>query len=127
MLKKKIIPYNKNLKPLAKKLRNESTKSEIRLWQELKHKKMRGYDFHRQKPLLNYIVDFYCPAIHLAIELDGYSHHFTEVIEKDEEKELALQKVGVSILRFQDSEVMKDMPNVLRAIEGFIMDYEERH
>ena len=57
---RKIIPYNANLKQLVRKLRNDSTLGEILLWKELSGKKFFGYDFHRQKPLLNYIADFYC-------------------------------------------------------------------
>jgi very-short-patch-repair endonuclease len=83
-MRRKIILYNPKLKELARKLRNDSTKSEIRLWQQLKGKQLFGYDFHRQKSLLNYIADFYCYELNLVIELDCYSHQFEEVVEKDE-------------------------------------------
>src|SRR5699024_5241929 len=73
---RKILPYNPKLVPLAKKLRKNSTLSEILLWQRLKRGQLLGYDFHRQKPIGNYIVDFYCPDILLAIEIDGNSHRF---------------------------------------------------
>ena len=56
---RKIISYNPKLKQLAKNLRNNSTLAEVLLWQNLKGKKMKGYDFHRQKPIGNYIVDFF--------------------------------------------------------------------
>jgi hypothetical protein len=59
-MKRKIIPYNPKLKPLAKKLREKMTLSEVLLWNELKSKKMHGFDFDRQRPIDNYIVDFYC-------------------------------------------------------------------
>ncbi len=123
----KIIPYNPKLKELARKLRNQSTKSEIILWHYLKSKQMRGYDFHRQKPLDNYIVDFFCNAMMLAIELDGYSHQLEEVYEKDMAKEKRMKELGISILRFQDDEVYFTIDNVLRSIEGFIDDFEETH
>jgi very-short-patch-repair endonuclease len=58
MKKRKIIPYNSKLVPLAKKLRKNMTFSEVLLWQELKGKQMLGYDFDRQRPIDNYIVDF---------------------------------------------------------------------
>ncbi len=67
---RKIIPYNLSLKVLAKNLRNNSTPGEIALWQELKTKQFYGYDFHRQKPLLNYIADFYCAELNLIIEIE---------------------------------------------------------
>jgi very-short-patch-repair endonuclease len=123
----KIIPYNPKLKELARKLRNQSTKSEIILWHYLKSKQMRGYDFHRQKPLDNYIVDFFCNAMMLAIELDGYSHQLEEVYEKDMAKEKRMKELGISILRFQDDEVYFTIDNVLRSIEGFIDDFKETH
>jgi len=81
------IHYNPKLKELARQLRNNSTQSEIRLWQYLKGKQMMGYDFHRQKPIDNYIVDFFCNKLKLAIELDGFSHYIKETYLKDLEKE----------------------------------------
>ena len=73
MSRNKIIPYRRDLKVKARRLRNESTYSEILLWQEIKNKQL-GYQFHRQVPLLDYIVDFYCHELHLAIEVDGNCH-----------------------------------------------------
>ncbi|MFD2603727.1 endonuclease domain-containing protein [Flavobacterium suzhouense] len=70
-MKRKIIPYNPNLKELARQLRNGSTKAEIVLWQKLKRKQMYGYDFDRQKPVDNYILDFFCHDLMLGIEVDG--------------------------------------------------------
>ncbi len=125
-MKRQLIPYNPKLKDLARKLRNDSTKSEIKLWMELKGKQLYGYDFHRQKPLLNYIVDFYCSELELVIELDGYSHQFEEVVIKDENKETELKKYGLTILRFDDDEVMKDMNNVLRTLEQYVIEFEKR-
>jgi len=124
MTKRKIIPYNPKLKQLARNLRNDSTKSEIKLWQQIKGKQILGYDFHRQKPLLDYIVDFYCHELQLVIELDGYSHQLEDVYDKDTLKTKKLEEYGLTILRFQDEEVMKDMPNVLKAIEQYIVNFE---
>ena len=73
-MRKRIFPYNPDLKEKARQLRNNSTKSEIILWKYLKGKQMCGVDFHRQKPIGSYILDFFCPAICLGIELDGYTH-----------------------------------------------------
>jgi len=93
---------------------------------ELKGKQIYGYDFQRQKPLLNYIVDFYCNELELVIELDGYSHQFEEVVIKDENKEVELKKLGLTILRFDDDEVMNDMNNVFRTIEQYIIGFRNR-
>lgn len=76
--RREIIPYNPKLKELARQLRNNSTRSEIILWQHLKGKQMMGYDFHRQKPIDNFILDFFCYELMLGIELDGYTHLFIE-------------------------------------------------
>jgi len=115
------IHYNQNLKKLASELRNNSTRSEIRLWKYLKGKQL-GYRFIRQKPIGDYIVDFYCKDLFLAIELDGASHHREDVFEKDEVKEQYLHEIGVSLLRFEDTKVMGDIDNVM----GAIIDYIER-
>jgi very-short-patch-repair endonuclease len=71
---RKIIPYNPKLKMLARQLRNNSTKAEVKLWMELRGDKMLGYDFHRQKPIDNYILDFFCYELMLGIETDGFTH-----------------------------------------------------
>ncbi len=123
-MKRKIIPYKPILKKFARELRNNSTKSEIKLWGYLKGKQMLGYDFHRQKPLLNFIADFYCYELKLVIELDGYTHMFEETIIKDAIKESELNRVGLKVLRFSDDEVMQDIENVLRMIEKYIEEFE---
>ena len=125
MQKRKIIPYNPNLKELARQLRNNSTKAEIILWQKLKGKQMYGYDFHRQKPIDNYIIDFFCHELMLGIEVDGYSHQIIEVFNKDVKKEGVMNMLGIHILRFSDEQVLKDTDNVIRAIERYIVNFEE--
>lgn len=118
------IHYNPKLKPLARKLRNESTLSEILLWEELKTRKMLGYKFLRQKPIGNYIVDFYCSELKLVLEIDGDSHS-EETYEKDMKRQSWLESIGLSVIRFCDLEVKKDMSNVIMSIEGWICDFEE--
>jgi very-short-patch-repair endonuclease len=126
-MKRPIIPYNPSLKELARQLRNNSTKSEIAIWKNLRGKQMMGYDFHRQKPIDNYILDFFCHELMLGIELDGLSHHSKDSVGKDAIKETRLKELDISILRFNDYEVMNDIQNVLRAIEGFIFEFEKKH
>ncbi len=125
--RRKIIPYNPKLKEYARRLRNNSTKSEIILWKYLKGKQMMGYDFHRQKPLDNYIVDFFCHELMLAIEIDGYTHLLEEVQVKDEKKEKRLYELGITVLRIQDNMVFNDIENVLRGIEVYISEFESTH
>jgi very-short-patch-repair endonuclease len=125
MNKRKIIPYNPKLKVFARELRNHSTKSEIYLWLKLKNKQFYGYDFHRQKPIDNFILDFFCYELLLGIEIDGYSHQFLDVYNKDTIKEKRMNEFGIVVLRFSDEQVQKDMENVLRAIEHYITEFEK--
>ncbi len=120
-----IIPYNPNLKELARQLRNGSTKAEIILWQKLKRKQMYGYDFDRQKPVDNYILDFFCYELMLGIEVDGYSHELIEIQNKDAFKEAKMNEFGITVLRFSDHQVFKNMENVLWAIVGYILEFEK--
>jgi very-short-patch-repair endonuclease len=117
-LRRKIIPYNHKLKQLARNLRNNSTLAEVLLWRQLKGKQVRGYDFHRQKPIDKYIVDFYCPDLLLAIEIDGSSHD--EKIEQDVNRQQKLESLGVRFLRFTDREVKTNLQGVVMAIEDWI-------
>jgi very-short-patch-repair endonuclease len=120
-MKRKIIPYKPYLKELARKLRNNSTHAEIRLWKELRGKFLGQYDFHRQKPIDNYILDFFCVELMLGIEVDGSSHDHEEIILKDIIKEQELNKLGIKVLRFTDRQVFTEMPNVLATI-GFTIN-----
>lgn len=124
-MRRKILPYNRKLKPLAKALRKNMTFAEVLLWNELKQKRMCGYDFDRQRPINNYIIDFYCKDLMLAIEVDGISHYSEEAFKKDNKRQSEIEALGVSFLRFDDEEVRNDMLNVLRSIEGWILDWED--
>jgi len=117
-LKRKILPYNPELKQLAKELRRNMTLSEVLLWNELKQKKMLGFDFDRQRPIGEYIVDFYCKDLSLAIEIDGDTHIYR--YDYDDERQRTFEKMGVRFLRFEDIKVKKHMLNVLRVIEDWI-------
>jgi very-short-patch-repair endonuclease len=101
-MQNKIIPYNPKLKDLARKLRKESTLSEVLLWKKLKGKAF-GVEFHRQVPIYEFIVDFYCHELRLAIEIDGYSHD--EKFEYDLIRQEKLESLGVGFLRFNDIDV----------------------
>src|SRR6185312_12756447 len=118
----KIIPYNSNLKALARKLRKDMTFGEVLLWNELKNDMFWGFDFDRQRCIDNYIVDFYCKELLLAIEVDGMSHNHEEAFLKDESRQQKLERLGVRFLRFSEAEMKNDMLNVIRAIEGKIVE-----
>lgn len=122
---RKIIPYQSYLKEYARKLRNHSSKSEIILWNRLKKDKILGYDFHRQKPLLKYIVDFYCHELNLAIEIDGITHEWEEVAVNDITRQKEIEKYGVVFLRFSAEDIYKDIDSVLRSIIYWIEEFEK--
>ena len=119
--------YNPILKELARQLRNNSTKAEIKLWTYLRRGQMYNYDFHRQKPIDEYIVDFFCNKLQLAIECDGYSHELLDVYNKDVKKTKRLNDLGIYVIRFSDYQVVNDIDNVLGAIEDYIFKFEENN
>ncbi|MFY0687473.1 MAG: DUF559 domain-containing protein [Cyclobacteriaceae bacterium] len=112
---RKIIPYRKNLVPLARKLRQQMTLSEVLLWQELKESNL-GVRFSREIPIDNYIVDFYCKDLQLAIEIDGESHDHEDRVVKDRVRQKRLESLGVRFLRFDDLEVKQDVKWVVNEI-----------
>lgn len=121
-MRRKIIPYNPSLKGKARELRNNSTTSEIKLWRFLKGRQMCGYDFHRQKPLGEYIVDFFCNELMLAVEIDGISNIGQE--EFDKLRQEKLESMGIKFLRFDDDEVFYNIEKVLDTIEMWIINYK---
>lgn len=120
--------YNIKLKSFARANRKDGTKAEIRIWCELlRNKKMLGYPFLRQRPIGNYIADFLSKDLKLIIEVDGLTHDWENQFEKDKKRELALNKMGFRVLRFNDVEVMDDIENVERTIQAYIEWWEEKH
>jgi very-short-patch-repair endonuclease len=118
-MKNKIIAYNPKLKAYAKVLRNNSTLSEVLLWQKIKNKAM-GVQFHRQVPLKEYIVDFYCHELQLAIEIDGDSHLYK--YEYDANRQGELEQLGVTFIRFLDIDVKKNMFSIALSIEQKVLE-----
>ncbi|TSC83622.1 MAG: hypothetical protein G01um101417_471 [Parcubacteria group bacterium Gr01-1014_17] len=111
------LPYNKKLTPRARELRKKSMLSEVLLWDKFKKKKLNGLQFYRQFPIHNYIVDFYCKELKLAVEIDGAIHQIKK--KEDQFRQRELESFGVSFLRFQSSEVEKDIESVLMRIKDF--------
>ncbi len=116
--RKKIVPYSPRLKQTARNLRKNMTLGEVILWQHIRRRQIKGYQFLRQKPIGKYVVDFFCKELMLAIEVDGESHEGRQ--REDEERQEKLKKLGVRFLRFQDSHVKQDLANVLKRIEIWI-------
>ena len=118
----RLIPYNKNLKAPARKLRKDMTFGEVLLWNKLKDDKFWGFDFDRQRCIDNYIVDFYCKDLMLAIEIDGMSHNLEGAAIKDDIRQLKLENLGVRFVRFSEGEVKYDLLNVIRTLEATIIE-----
>ena len=118
-MKNKIIHYNPKLKEYAKELRKNSTLSEVLLWKNIKNKAL-GVQFHRQVPLLEYIVDFYCHELMLAIEIDGDSHLYK--YEYDVKRQGELEKEGIIFLRFTDSDIKQNMFSVGITLEQVVQE-----
>lgn len=110
-------PYNQKLIARAREFRKKSTLSEILLWNRLKKKQIDGLQFYRQFPVGNYIVDFYCKGLGLAVEIDGAIHKMKEKEDRFRQKEL--ESFGITFLRFHAYEVEKDIENVLMRIKDF--------
>ena len=108
--------YNKNLKPFTRKLRKYGTKGEAMLWKEaLRAKQMLGYQFNRQFPVGNYIVDFIARKLKLIIEIDGYSHNFKGA--EDRKRQDYLESLGYTILRFSEGRVVYNLDHVVAEIQ----------
>ena len=113
----KIIPYNPKLREFAKQLRNNSTLSEVLLWKQIKGKAL-GVEFKRQVPMLEYIVDFYCQEIGLAIEVDGNIHDFRYL--EDAQRQQEIEKYRVIFIRFSNEEIKNNMFSVILSLESKI-------
>jgi len=112
-----MLPYNKNLKQLARQLRRDMTDAERQLWAKLRKKQLKGYQFYRQKPVGDYIVDFFCPRVKLVIEVDGRQHFSDEMREYDRIREDFLSSLGLRVLRFTNTEVLTHTEKVIKSIE----------
>ncbi len=119
MPRNRIIPYNPELKQIARELRRRATASEKALWMALRKKQL-GYEFHRQVPIDNYIVDFYCHELMLAIEADGESHEWPGAPERDLKRQKQLEALGVQFLRFRDEEILGNLDRVVGVIQEWI-------
>jgi very-short-patch-repair endonuclease len=111
-----VLGYNKRLKSLARSLRKDMTNCERKIWGRLRGKQIRGLQFYRQKPIGNYIVDFYCPAKKIVIEIDGGQHFISPGRERDRTRDRFLETMGLRVLRFSDLDVMRNIDAVLETI-----------
>jgi very-short-patch-repair endonuclease len=113
------IPYKRKLKELARQNRNNPSPAEKKIWYEvLSRKQFKGYKFTRQKPIADFIVDFYCSKLRLVIEIDGNSH--AESKEYDEVRTNILNQYGLKVLRYTNRDVMNDIEGVYQNLLRFI-------
>ena len=106
-------PYAKYLKDNSQNLRVDQTDAERKLWQRIYRDQFLGFRFHRQKPLLSYIVDFYCAKAKLIIVLDGSQHYEPDYQEKDALRDSELNSLGFTVLRFSNDEVIRQIDAVV--------------
>ncbi|MFZ4855298.1 MAG: endonuclease domain-containing protein [Desulfuromonadaceae bacterium] len=105
------LPYNKNLTERARENRKNPTKAESKIWNEvLRMRQFADYKFLRQKPIDNYIVDFYCSELRLVIEIDGDSH--AETVEYDAARTKVLHSLGLTVVRYTNDEVLRNIQGV---------------
>jgi very-short-patch-repair endonuclease len=104
----------------AEILRKNMTESERLLWGRLNNNQIDGLKFHRQHPINQFIVDFYCHKVKLVIELDGGIHLKREVVERDYGREEILRNYGLEILRFDNDEVLTNIESVILRIKQIL-------
>jgi len=122
MVRNKVIPYNPKLKNLARELRKNGTLGEVLLWREIKSRRL-GYQFHRQVPVDQYIVDFYCHELMLAIEIEGFTHNFT--FDLDKARQQKLENLGIHFLRFREKDIRSNLEGVVLSIKEWIREKEQ--
>ncbi|MSR71619.1 MAG: DUF559 domain-containing protein [Candidatus Taylorbacteria bacterium] len=113
-MKNPVLLYNPLLKSRARELRKNQTKAEELLWQEIRGKKIKGYQFIRQRTIASFIVDFVCLRLKLIIEVDGEIHLQNKDMDKFRQEQLEL--LGFRVLRFTNDEIEKDIKLVLTKI-----------
>ncbi len=100
----------------ARELRQEMTPAEKILWEQLRNRKLDGFKFRRQHPLDRFIVDFYCAACKLIVEVDGDIHYLQQ--ERDAVRTEELERQGYRLIRFRNEQVLHNLENVLAAIQA---------
>ena len=122
-----MLRYESNLKNNARKLRKNLTDSERVLWSRLRGKQIYSVQVYRQKPIGEYIVDFYIAKAKLVIEVDGSQHSLNENVEKDRERDGYMNSVGIQVLRFNSIEVLKETDAVVNVIARAVRERLKRN
>lgn len=114
-----ILKYSPKLKQTAHDLRYAENHPEVLLWNELKRDAL-GADFHRQKPIGSFVVDFFCSELMLAIEIDGKIHDDEKVAAYDAERQQKLEACGIVFLRFDAKDVFQNRAWVVEEIQNYV-------
>ncbi|HOV22212.1 MAG TPA: endonuclease domain-containing protein [Candidatus Ratteibacteria bacterium] len=101
----------------CRQLRKNQTDAEKKLWMLLRGRQIEGVKFRRQFPIDKYIIDFYAPEYKLGIEADGGQHYYGKTKQKDKIREIELSRLGVKILRFSDTDILKNIEGVWEVIQ----------
>ena len=96
--------------------RENPTQAEAKLWEVLSNKKLDGHKFRRQHPIGKFILDFYCHASKLAVEVDGGYHFTTEQAELDQNRTKVLESLGINVIRFTNEQVLNHLSAVVEDI-----------
>ena len=115
-----MLPFNRDHKERARELRTNMTDAERALWNEVRRKQIFGAQFYRQKPVDQFVVDFYCPAAQLVIEIDGEHHREQDHEERDRIRDQTLQALGLTVLRFSNADVLHRLADVVTQIEDAV-------
>lgn len=108
--------YKPQLKTNARTLRKNMTDSELKLWSRIRRKQLHGLQFYRQRPIGNYVVDFYCPQAQLVLEVDGSQHMNVREIQQDQYRNSYLKQQGIRVLRFDNLQVLNQIDAVIERI-----------
>ena len=116
-----MLSYENKLNVHSRRLRHGMTDAEIKLWLRLRGKQILGIQFYRQKPIGNYIVDFYAPEAQLVVELDGSRHFLENQIVKDKQRDHYLQSKGLTVIRFNNLQTLQELEGVVEIIFRFVL------
>ena len=119
-------PYNKELKVRSRELRSSMTDAEIKLWSKLRRKQLHSLQFCRQKPIGNFIVDFYCPKARLVIEVDGGQHCQEQGMARDAARDSCLSGLGLEVIRFSNRDVLYNLDGVMAVVVERLERAKER-
>jgi very-short-patch-repair endonuclease len=115
---------NSRYKDSRKYLRNHPTFTESILWKYLKGKQLCGYKFRRQYSVNKFILDFYCPKLKLAVEIDGITHENAHQREYDYKRQLYIESFSIILIRFSDDEILSNLDLVIEKTAAHIKRIE---